>query len=84
MTNGFEQAIGRRLESRGSRRSQGFPRDEPEPSWIDRAVEFSRRQEELEREWEGKRQAEAQVAATPQSAAGIIREAIAAQRRRYR
>ena len=68
----------------GSRRSQGFPRDEPEPSWIDRAVEFSRRQEELEREWEGKRQAEAQAAATPQSAAGISREAIAAQRRRYR
>ena len=51
---------------------------ESEATWVDRAVEFSRRQQELEEQWEAKRQAEreAQNIPEPQTAADIARAAI--------
>ena len=55
----------------------GLPDPEPEPTWVDRAIEFGRHTDELEEEWKAQREAEQEAKNAPQTTAGILQAAIA-------
>lgn len=74
----FAQAVAHRLESRGITTVPGLPQDEP-PQWYDLAIERERRFREYEAKREAQRQAEEAARNEPQSTAGILAVAIAAQ-----
>jgi hypothetical protein len=58
------------------RRIAGTPDTSPEPTWTDNAIEFGRRSDELEEEWEAKRQAEQEAQTAPRTTAGILHREI--------
>jgi hypothetical protein len=76
ITDDFAKAIARKLEERGIAKVPGIPSPDPEPTWIDNAIEFGRRTKELEAEWEAKRQAELEAATAPRTTAGILHREI--------
>jgi hypothetical protein len=76
ITDDFAKAIARKLEERGIAKVPGIPSPDPEPTWIDNAIEFGRQSKELEAEWEAKRQAELEAATAPQTTAGILANTI--------
>ena len=62
---------------RGIAKVPGLPRPDPEPTWIDRAIEHDRRTDELEAQREAQRQAEEEAAQAPKTTAAILHAAIA-------
>ena len=54
----------------------GTPDTSPEPTWIDNAIEFGRRSDELEEEWAAQRKAEAEARTAPRTTAGILHREI--------
>lgn len=71
----FAQAIGRQLEQRGIVNATG-PQAEAEPEWYDRVIALGQMRQRQEREWEARRQAEAQTETAPQSPAAAFAAAI--------
>ena len=57
VTDEFAKAIARQLERRVIAKVPGVPSPEPEPTWIDNAIEYGERTRELEAKWTAQRQA---------------------------
>ena len=76
VTDEFAKAIAQKLETRGIVKVPGLPHPEPEPTWIDAAVEFERRNKELEQRWTQEREA---AQAVPLNGAQVLRAALAGE-----
>lgn len=74
ITDGFAQAVARKLDSRGIVRVPGLPVDDPEPEWWEVSMEHLRRQQALAAEQEARRQAEEVAQAAPQTTSLLMGE----------
>jgi hypothetical protein len=77
ITDEFAKAIAKRLESRGIVKVPGLTDEDYELEWYEKLAELDRSHKEFERERQAREQAEQAAAIAPQTAAGIVREAIA-------
>ena len=71
-----EQAIARKLESRGIANVAGLPDDREPMQWYDLAIESHRQDQALEQRRQAERQAEEAAKNAPRTAAGMLSAAI--------